>query len=217
LRIPPGISLLLIGSGLYWILSSQLISSFTVFSPGLFETLPAGQKLITVVGTISLTSGLWTVSIDIDEFRRLATIRNGYVFILPIVFVALDMYSTLINLSLNSRTAELNPLVASIIQYGPGAVAPFLVSYIALSQGLALFMLRIGAWLFERPRALRILPFAVVCSASSFGSLSNLLGLVLGYHTLLVYLIAITGSMALGSVILRVVRGAIALSLLTTQ
>ncbi len=56
-RIPPGASLLLIGSGLYWILSSQLISSFTVLTPGLFQADELGGSLITVVGVVSATAG----------------------------------------------------------------------------------------------------------------------------------------------------------------
>ncbi len=70
-RIPAGSSLLLIGSGLYWILSSQLISSFTVLTPGLFQTNPLGGSLITVVGIISAIMGLWIVQVDLDEFRVL--------------------------------------------------------------------------------------------------------------------------------------------------
>src|SRR6266566_931681 len=67
LRIPPGASLLLIGSGLYWILSSQLISSFTVLTPGLFQADELGGSLITVVGVVSATVGLWIVKVDFDE------------------------------------------------------------------------------------------------------------------------------------------------------
>src|SRR6266487_1407656 len=76
-RIPPGVSLLLIGSGLYWILSSQLISSFTVLTPGLFQDNTLGGSLITVVGTISAAMGLSIVRVDIDKFpdSRVESVR----------------------------------------------------------------------------------------------------------------------------------------------
>jgi len=70
-RIPPGASLLLIGSGLYWILSSQLISSFTVLTPGLFQADALGASLITVVGIISATAGLWIVRLDAVSYTHL--------------------------------------------------------------------------------------------------------------------------------------------------
>jgi hypothetical protein len=211
LRIPPGVSLLLIGSGLYWILSSQLISSFTVLSPGLFQSLPSGQTLITVVGVIALAAGLWNVGIDLGEFRRITMGPNGYVFVLPLGLVGLDLYSTLISLSLNSQTMELNPFVASAIQYGSAAILPFIISYMALSQGLALLMLRIGRLLFGA-KSVSLLPFASVFSASSFGPFSNLLGMEIGYSTFAVFLFAGAGSTMLAVMVWKSLRGTTALT-----
>src|SRR5207247_9551145 len=90
-RIPPGVSLLLIGSGLYWILSSQLISSFTVLTPGLFQGNTLGGSLITVVGTISAAMGLWTVRVDLDEFRGLVARRDGWTFTIPLSLASSDV------------------------------------------------------------------------------------------------------------------------------
>lgn len=169
---------------MYWLLSSQLISSFTVLFPDLLQSLPLGQVAIKAVGAMSLAIGLWIIQTDIDEFRRLTNARIGFVYVLPIALVALDLYSTLVSLAQNSQVMELNPFVASALQYGSAAVFPFLVSYLALSQGLALLMLRTGTWLFGSASSLRVLPFVLVCGASSFGAFSNLLGMALGYQSL---------------------------------
>ncbi len=212
LRMPPGVSLLLIGSGLYWVLSSQLISSFTVLSPGLFESTPSGQTLVTVAGVIAISAGLWNVGIDLGEFRRITMGPNGYVFVLPLALVGLDLYSTLMNLSLNSQTIELNPFVASAIQYGSAAILPFVISYMALSQGLALLMLRVGRWLFGPSRSASLLPFATVCAASSFGPFSNFLGIGVGYTTPAVYLLAGAGSSMLAVMVCKSMRSTTALT-----
>ena len=211
MRISHGVSLLLIGSGLYWVLSSQLISSFTVLTPGLFQSLPSGQILITVVGIFCLIVGLWSVNNDLDEFRHLANGPAGLVYVLPIVFVSLDVCSTLTSLSLNSGTIELNPFVSSAIQYGFAAMAPFVISYLALSQGLGFLMLRFGSWLFGELAWVRVLPFALICAISSFGPFSNMLGMVLGYEGLLVYVLAGLTSAVLAVEICKVLRTTIAL------
>src|SRR5207245_937674 len=117
-RIPPGASLLLIGSGLYWILSSQLISSFTVLTPGLFQANALGASLITVVGIVSATTGLWMLQVDFDELRSLFSRRDGWIFTVPVALVAADVYLTLIVLSTNSQIVELNPFVSSAIARG---------------------------------------------------------------------------------------------------
>src|SRR5213592_4721249 len=96
-RIPPGVSLLLIGSGLYWILSSQLIASFTVLTPGLFQDNTLGGSLITVVGTISAAMGLWIVRVDIDEFRGLVSRRDGWTFTIPLALASSDVFLTLVS------------------------------------------------------------------------------------------------------------------------
>lgn len=200
----PGLSLLLIGSGLYWLLSSQLISSFTVLAPYLFQSMTSGNTVITMVGIISLSAGLWIVDFDIAEIKRLFSSRNGWVFVVPMVFAASDIYSTLISLSINPRSVELNPFVAAAIQYGPFALVPFVISYFALSQGLALLMLRTGQWLFTESSKARFLPFALVCSVSAFGPFSNLIGVGVRYDTGFVYPLAAIASAALCIVVFSV-------------
>src|SRR5438552_8501184 len=134
-RIPPGASLLLIGSGLYWILSSQLISSFTVLTPELFQADSLGASLITVVGIISATVGLWTVKIDFDELGNLFSRVDGWIFTVPLALVAADVYLTLIVLSTNSQIAELNPFISSAIGIGAAALIPLLIPMFVLLAG----------------------------------------------------------------------------------
>jgi hypothetical protein len=173
-RIPPGASLLLIGSGLYWILSSQLISSFTVLTPGLFQADELAASLITIVGIVSATVGLWIVRVDVEELRSLFARRDGWIFTVPLALVAFDVYLTLFVLSTNSQIVELNPFVSSAIAIGAAALVPFIISYLALSQGLGLFMLRIGSYLFGPLKSPRYLPFVCICGAAAFGPASNL-------------------------------------------
>src|SRR6266571_3581925 len=186
-RIPPGASLLLIGSGLYWILSSQLISSFTVLTPGFFQTNELGTSFITIIGIVSATVGLWIVKVDFDELRALFSRRDGWIFTVPLALVSADVYLTLIVLSTNSQIVELNPFVSSAIAIGATALIPFIISYLALSQGLGLFMLRVGAYLFGPLKSWRYLPFVSICGVAAFGPASNLvllLTLTLGWlHT----------------------------------
>jgi hypothetical protein len=172
-RIPPGASLLLIGSGLYWILSSQLISSFTVLTPGLFQADELGGSLITVAGVVSATVGLWIVKVDFDELRSLFSRSDGWIFTVPLALVAADMYLTLIVLSTNPQIVELNPFISSAIAIGAAALVPFIISYLALSQGLGLLMLRVGAYLFGSLKSYRYLPFVSICGAAAFGPASN--------------------------------------------
>ena len=173
-RIPPGTSLLLIGSGLYWILSSQLISSFTVLTPGLFQGNELGASLIAIVGIVSATLGLWIVNVDFDELRSLFSRRDGWIFTVPLALVAADVYLTLIVLSTNPQIVELNPFVSSAIGIGASALIPFIISYLALSQGLGLFMLRVGSYLFGPLKSYRYLPFVSICGAAGLGPASNL-------------------------------------------
>src|SRR5437879_3147105 len=173
-RIPPGAGLLLIGSGLYWILSSQLISSFTVLTPGLFQGSELGASLIAIVGIVSATLGLWIVNVDFDELRSLFSRRDGWIFTVPLSLVAADVYLTLIVLSTNPQIVELNPFVSSAIGIGASALIPFIISYLALSQGLGLLMLRVGAYLFGSFKSYRYLPFVLICGIAGFGPASNL-------------------------------------------
>src|SRR6266481_3577985 len=192
-RIPPGVSLLLIGSGLYWILSSQLISSFTVLSPGLFQANALGASLITIVGIVSATVGLWIVRIDVEELRGLFARRDGWIFTVPLALVAADVYLTLIVLSTNSQIVELNPFVSSAIAIGATALIPFIISYLALSQGLGLFMLRVGSYLFGPLRSYRYLPFVLICGVAAFGPASNLVLLLDPTAGLVAYLLGALG------------------------
>src|SRR5438874_2599901 len=196
-RIPPGASLLLIGSGLYWILSSQLISSFTVLTPGLFQANALGSSLITVVGIVSATTGLWMLQVDFDELRRLFSRSDGWIFTVPLSLVAADVYLTLIVLSTNSQIVELNPSVSSAITIGVSALVPFIVSYLALSQGLSLFMLRVGSYLFGPLKSWRYLPFVSICGAAAFGPASNLVLLLDPTAGLVAYLLGALGCVML--------------------
>lgn len=159
---------------MYWILSSQLISSFTVLAPDLFQADARAASFITVVGIISATLGLWIVRADVDELRSLFARRDGWIFTVPLTLVAADVYLTVIVLSTYSQIVELNPFVSSAITIGAIALVPFIVSYLALSQGLALFMLRMGRYLFGPSKSLRYLPFVSICGAAAFGPASNL-------------------------------------------
>ena len=199
-RIPPGVSLLLIGSGLYWILSSQLISSFTVLSPGLFQANALGASLITIVGIVSATVGLWIVRIDVEELRGLFARRDGWIFTVPLALMAADVYLTLIVLSTNFQIVELNPFVSSAIAIGATALVPFIISYLALSQGLGLFMLRIGSYLFGPLKSSRYLPFVSICGAAAFGPASNLVLLLDPNAGLIAYVFG-----ALGCTVLSVI------------
>lgn len=174
-RIPPGASLLLIGSGLYWILSSQLISSFTVLTPGLFQGNALGASLITIIGILSTTLGLWIVQVDFNELRSLFARLDGWIFTIPVALVATDVYLTLIVLSTSSQIVELNPFVSSAIGIGTTALIPFILSYLALSEGLGLFMLRVGSYLFGSLKSYRYLPFVSICGVAAFGPASSLL------------------------------------------
>jgi len=108
---------------------------------------------------------------DLQELYRLFSRNDGWIFAIPIALVVADIYLTLIGLSAGNW--ELNPFVASAVQIGPWAVVPFVVSYIALSEGLSLGMLSVGKWLFGVERPSGYMPFALVCGAASFGAVSN--------------------------------------------
>jgi len=130
-----------------------------------------GLTLILITGIACLVVGLWIIPIDVQELYKLFSRNDGWMFTIPIVLAVADIYLTLIGLSAGSW--ELNPFVASAVQIGPWAVVPFVVSYMALSEGLALGMLSIGRWLFGPARSSRFMPFASICGAASFGPLSN--------------------------------------------
>lgn len=200
-RVPPGTSLLLIGSGLYWLLSSQLISSFTVLTPGLFQANESAASLITVVGIISATVGLWIIRVDFEELRSLFARRDGWIFTVPLALVAADLYLTLIVLSTNSQIVELNPFVSSAIAIGATALVPFIISYLAMSQGLGLLMLRIGSYLFGPLKSFRHLPFVSICGAGAFGPASNLVLLLYPNAGLTAYFLGALGCAVLSAVL----------------
>jgi len=151
-----------------------LISSFTVLTPGLFQFDQLGASLITIVGIAATTVGLWILQVDFDVLRGLFSRSDGWIFTVPLALVAADVYLTLIVLSTNSQIVELNPFVSSAIDIGATALIPFIVSYLALSQGLGLFMLRVGSYLFGPVKSYRYLPFVSICGAAGFGPASNL-------------------------------------------
>jgi hypothetical protein len=195
------VSLLLIGSGLYWILSSQLISSFTVLTPGLFQANALAGSVITIVGVISATVGLWIIGVDVEELRGLFARRDGWIFTVPLALVAADVYLTLIVLSTNSQIVELNPFVSSAIAIGATALVPFIISYMALSQGLGLFMLRIGSYLFDQSKSFRYLPFVSICGSAAFGPASNLVLLVYPNAGLAAYVLGAIGCTLLSGIL----------------
>jgi hypothetical protein len=206
-RIPSGISFLMIGSGLYWILSSQLISSFTVLTPGLFQTNAAGGLLITIVGIMSAAVGLWIIQVDFDELRSLLGRPDGWIFTVPMALAASDMYLTLIVLSTSSQVVELNPFVSSAIGIGAIATVPFIVSYLALTQGLGLLMLRFGAYLFGPSKFSRYLPFVLICGAAAFGPASNLVLLLDANAGFATYVLAALGCAVLALVLFGKIDG----------
>ena len=159
------------GSGLYWVLSGPLIGWFSVLNPTEIHLSQMGLTLILITGIACLVVGLWIIPTDLQELYNLFSRNDGWMFTIPIVLVVADIYLTLIGLS--AGNGELNPFVASAVQIGPWAVVPFVVSYIALSEGLALGMLSVGKWLFGVVRPSRFMPFAITCGAGSFGPLGN--------------------------------------------
>jgi len=131
-----------------------------------------GLTLILITGIACLVVGLWIIPTDFQELYKLFSRNDGWIFTIPIGLVVADIYLTLIGLSAGNW--ELNPFVASAVQIGPWAVVPFVVSYLALSEGLALGMLSVGKWLFGVVRPSKFMPFALTCGAASFGPLSNM-------------------------------------------
>jgi hypothetical protein len=171
LKIPPGTGLLLVGSGLYWVLAGPLIGWFSALNPGQIHLSQMGITLVLVTGIACLVLGLWIIPTDFEELSKLFLRNDGWIFTIPIALVVADIYLTLIGLSQGNW--ELNQFVSSVVQIGSWAVVPFVVSYMALSEGLALAMLGVGKSLFGVARPSRYMPFALVCGAASFGPVSN--------------------------------------------
>jgi len=174
LRLPSGSGLLMVGSGIYWILSSQLIASFTVLTPEVFSSSPAGTTLVLVVGTLASALGLWIVEDDLNQLVALVNRWDGWLYLIPLLLSSMDLAVTLIGLSSSRNVVELNPLVALAVQGGPSIFAAFAISYMTLSAGLTLLMLQTGRILFPL-RSWRFLSLAIICGVGSFGLLNNLL------------------------------------------
>ena len=174
MKLPSGTALLLAGSGLYWILSSHLIASFSVLAAGVFRDVSLGTTLVLVVGVTFTAAGFWIVHYDLDYLNEILTWRCGWVFTIPIILVVADVFLTLLGLAQGSSIVELNPFVASAVEVGTLALTPLVVSYMALSEGLVLLMLYVGARLFGPSSSRRFIPFSAVCGAASLGPFNNL-------------------------------------------
>lgn len=124
--------------------------------------------------------GLAIIQADLESLSSLFQRRDGWIFTIPIIFAALDVYVTLVGLEYSPLT-ELNPLVAYAVQTGTIALVPFLLSYIALSTGLALALLRLGNRLFQSTYSLKPLGFACGCGAAGFGPASNIVLLAIAF------------------------------------
>jgi hypothetical protein len=143
-----------------------------VLNPFQIHLTQTGLTMILVAGITCLVFGFWIIPRDLQEIQRFFAQDDGWIFTIPIALVISDIYLTLIGLSRGNW--ELNPYVSSAVLIGPWAVLPFIVSYAVLSEGLALWMLSIGRWLFGRAETSRFIPFALVSGAASFGPISNL-------------------------------------------
>ena len=195
MKLPSGLSLLMAGSGLYWILSSQLIASFTVLTPGVFSSDPNAVLIVLIVGIAATTVGLWNINGDFEQMTNLLNRRDGYLYLMPLLLSSGDIAVTLIAAR---EIVELNPLVASTVQAGPTVFAAFTISYLTLSAGLTLLVLQAGQVLFPS-RPWRFLSVAFICGAASFGFLNNLI--VLAFPEFFAYsaLGAFFGALLLGS------------------
>ncbi len=174
LRLPSGSGLLMLGSGIYWILSSQLIASFTVLTPQVFLSDSSAVTLVLVIGVLASAAGLWIINDDINQLLKLLNRIDGWLYLTPLLLSACDVVVTLIGLSSSTGVVELNPLVAAAVQAGPAVFAAFAISYMALSAGLILLMLQSGRLLFPS-RPWRFLSLSMICGAASFGLLNNML------------------------------------------
>jgi hypothetical protein len=172
--LPGGVGFLLVGSGIYWILSGQLIASFSSLAPELLRQVPLGTALIAVIGIVCLFAGFPLAYQDTRLLNKLFAESNGWLYTLPIILASADIYLTLIGLSYG-RTEELNRFVASAASAGSSFMIPFAISYMALSEGLAVLMLGFGRRLYGATSSERYLPFALICGAAAFGPFSDLL------------------------------------------
>jgi hypothetical protein len=134
--------------------------------------------LILAVGVVSSAAGFWFIDRDLNFASKLLSETEGWVYLIPIFLVAGDLSLTMIGLSSSRNVVELNPLVSMVLQQGSPALVPFVISYMALSEGLAFFMLHLGKRLFPAGSA-RFIPISAICGAASFGMGSNIALLVI--------------------------------------
>ncbi len=172
LRFPKGSGLLLVGSGIYWVLSSRLIASPTALAPGLLND-ALDVFLLLCFAVFCILTGLPLFIRDVRRLQELFGRPDGWLFTVPIGLAAADLEVTLLGLS-TGRVAELNPFVSAATSAGPIVIALFLLSYISLSQGLSVLMLGVGRVLYGSSRALQNLPYSIVCGVAAFGVFSNL-------------------------------------------
>lgn len=201
MRIPDGVALILTGSGIYWVLSSQLIASFSVLTPGLFQTNSQGILLVLITGVISTAAGLWVVQGDLERLHEILNRREGWLFTTPILLAVIDISLTLVGLRASSGIVELNPFVASAIQAGEASLLPFTICYVLMSQGLALLMLEWGRRLFVRTPSLAYLPFCLVCGSAALGPFSNIALITISNVGSLAFLLGIAGAVALSALV----------------
>ncbi len=199
MRIPDGASLVLTGSGIYWVLSSQLIASFSVLTPGLFETNSQGILLVLITGVVSSAAGLSAVQGDLAKLQDIFNRREGWLYTTPILLAVTDISLTLAGLRTSLGIVELNPFVASAIEAGAASLMPFTICYILMSEGLALLMLDWGRRLFVATPIMTCLPFCIICGSAALGPLSNVAVIAIPELGALAFLLGIMGAAALSA------------------
>ncbi|TMI24187.1 hypothetical protein E6H36_09210 [Candidatus Bathyarchaeota archaeon] len=199
MHFPDGVALTLTGSGVYWVLSSQLIASFSVLAPGLFQTSSQGVLLVLLTGVISSAAGLWIIQGDLESLQDILNHRGGWVFTTPILLAVTDISLTLVGVRTSVGVVELNPFVASAIEAGAASLLPFTICYILMSEGLALLMLDLGRRLFFSNPTLTRLPFCLICGSAALGPFSNFALIVNPGLGSLALLAGITGATGLSA------------------
>ena len=158
-----------------------------------------GPTGILTLGIVTLAIGLSIISNDIQQLSDLFNRRDGWIFMLPIIFASLDVCLSVAGPE-TGRVIELNPFIASAILSGTPAVFSFYISYIAMSEGLALMMIGLGKSLFAVKGPNVYLGFGITCGIAAFGPLNNILLLLTGPVTGL-YLYGASGSAVVSTVI----------------
>jgi len=176
-----------------------LIASFTALSPELWRGTVLGTTLVLVGGIVASVTGLWIVRVDFHELSKLLSRNEGWLFTIPLALVSSDVCLTMIGLSTTTSVMELNPFVANAVQAGRAAIVAFIVSYMALSEGLALATIPLGRFLFSQKNSMRFVPYSLVCAAASFGSFSNIALLTGLRYAWTAALVGITGAAFLGA------------------